>query len=141
MASEGNRQIETFIRDGVVRIDGAFSRETAAACRATLWRDTGFDEDDPATWTAPVIRLGQYFDPPFVAAANTPLLHEAFDRLTGRGRWVWPASVGTFPVRFPWSDEPGDTGWHIDASFPPPDGDTRTTWAGGSMFTRRGVCC
>jgi hypothetical protein len=26
-------------------------------------------------------------------------------------------SMGTFPVRFPSANDPGDTGWHVDASF------------------------
>jgi hypothetical protein len=26
-------------------------------------------------------------------------------------------AMGTFPVRFPSADDPGDTGWHIDMSF------------------------
>jgi hypothetical protein len=125
MEHSRNRQIEAFIRDGVVRIDGAFSRATADACRTVLWRDAGLDENDPSTWTKPVIRLGQYFDPSFVGAASTPVLHEAFDSLVGRGRWLRPVSMGTFPVRFPSSMEPGDVGWHIDASFAPPDGDTQ----------------
>jgi hypothetical protein len=130
MERSSDCQIETFVRDGVVRIDGAFSREAADACRATLWRDAGIDENDISTWTKPVIRLGQYPDPVFVGAANTAVLHDAFDRLVGPGRWVRPASVGTFPVRFPSREDPGDAGWHIDASFPPPTGDTQDymTW-------------
>jgi len=114
----------------VIRIDGAFSRATADACRAVLWRDLGLGEGDPSTWTKPVIRLGQYFDPTFVGAANTPVLHEAYDRLVGHGRWQRPASMGTFPVRFPSRADPGDTGWHIDASFPPSRGDAQDymTW-------------
>ncbi|GGA81170.1 hypothetical protein GCM10011385_39300 [Nitratireductor aestuarii] len=28
-----------------------------------------------------------------------------------------PNGLGTFPVRFPSPDEPGDVGWHVDASF------------------------
>jgi hypothetical protein len=52
-----------------------------------------------------------------VAAANTPRLHAAYDQLAGSGRWRRPMAMGTFPVRFPSPDDPGDTGWHIDASF------------------------
>jgi hypothetical protein len=34
------------------------------------------------------------------------------------GRW-WqrPGVGGTIPVRFPSPDDPGDAGWHIEASF------------------------
>jgi len=54
---------------------------------------------------------------PFVDAANTPLLHAAYDALVGEGRWLRPNGLDTFPVRFPSPIDPGDTGWHVDASF------------------------
>lgn len=116
-------QIEQFVDDGYVRVDGAFSREVAAAARAILWRDTGCDPDDPATWTRPVIRLGMYAQPPFLEAARSPALSAAFDQLVGAGRWQPPGALGTFPVRFPSPDDPGDTGWHVDASFGTEDPD------------------
>jgi hypothetical protein len=109
--------IDRFVEDGFVRIDRAFPRDVADAARAILWRDTGCDPEQPATWTRPVIRLGMYAQAPFVAAANTPLLHDAFDRLVGPGRWLRRDSLGTFPVRFPSPDDPGDAGWHVDVSF------------------------
>ena len=31
--------------------------------------------------------------------------------------------LGTFPIRFPSDADPGDDGWHIDTSFPPPQGE------------------
>lgn len=110
-------QIVSFIADGFVRIDGAFSAETAAAARTLLWRDTGCDPDDRSTWTRPVVRLGHYAQSPFREAANAPVLHAAFDRLAGPGRWLPPGALGTFPVRFPSDEDPGDAGWHIDVSF------------------------
>ena len=106
-----------FIEHGFVRLTHAFPREIADAARAILWRDTGCDPAEPATWTRPVIRLGMYAQPPFVEAANTPALHAAFDQLVGAGRWLRRDSLGTFPVRFPSPDDPGDAGWHVDASF------------------------
>ncbi len=59
----------------------------------------------------------------FARAANTPVLHRAFDQLVGRGRWLPRPNLGTFPIRFPSPDDPGDTGWHIDTSFPSATGD------------------
>jgi hypothetical protein len=109
--------VARFIRDGFVRINGAFSPEIAAAARRILWRDLGASPDDRATWTRPVVRLGNYGQVPFVVAANTPFLHSAFDRLVGAGRWLPCLSVGTFPVRFPSAADAGDTGWHVDMSF------------------------
>lgn len=110
-------QVQAFIRDGFVRIDHAFPRELAEEARAIMWRDLPCDPDSPATWTKPVIRLPGYGQPPFRAAANTPVLHAAFDQLVGKGRWIPRMGLGTFPVRFPHADDPGDAGWHVDVSF------------------------
>lgn len=114
-ASRGS--IEQFVHDGFLRIDAAFSPQLAAAARAILWADTGCDPNAPSTWTRPVVRLDQYTQPPFVTAANTPVLHRAFDLLVGANRWLPCGSVGTFPVRFPSPLDPGDAGWHVDVSF------------------------
>lgn len=94
-------QIETFIADGFLRIDNAFSSQLAEQGRALLWRETGCDPDDAATWTRPVIRLGGYLDRPFREAANTPVLHAAYDRLVGAGNWLPPQGLGTFPSASP----------------------------------------
>lgn len=110
-------QVEQFVEAGYVRIDGAFSRELADACRRVLWLATGCTEDAPATWTRPVVRIGEIPHPHFREAANTPRLHAAFDALVGAGRWVPRASLGTFPIRFPSAEDPGDCGWHVDMSF------------------------
>ena len=110
-------QIADFIDNGFVRIENAFPRALADEGRAILWRDTGCDPDDPSTWTRPVIRLGQYWQEPFAKAANAPVLHAAFDSLVGEGRWLPCRALGTFPVRFPSPEDPGDAGWHIDVSF------------------------
>jgi Phytanoyl-CoA dioxygenase (PhyH) len=96
-------QVEQFVNDGFVRIEGAFSRRLADECVDILWRDTGCDRNDPSTWTKPVVRLGDYGQETF--------------RLAGRGRWAPRTSLGTFPIRFPSADDPGDAGWHTDAGF------------------------
>jgi hypothetical protein len=116
-------QIDQFVRDGFVRLDNAFARQLADEARAILWRDTGCDPDDRKTWTRPVVRLGYYGQEPFRQAVNTPVLHAAFDQLVGRGRWLPRGDLGSFPVRFPHADDPGDTGWHVDLSFPGPSDD------------------
>ena len=110
-------QIERFAEEGFVKIARAFPRALADQARAVLWKETGCDPNDRATWTQPVIRLGMYSQAPFIEAANTPVLHEAFDQLVGPGRWLACRAMGTFPIRFPSSQDSGDTGWHIDASF------------------------
>lgn len=110
-------QLAQFVTDGFVRIDNAFPEALADAARAILWADTGLDPNDPSTWPQPVIRLGNYGQPPFRDAANTPTLRTAYDQLVGKNRWQPLGSLGTFPIRFPSPDDPGDAGWHIDVSF------------------------
>lgn len=109
--------IEQFVRDGFIRLEGAFRPQLAEACRAILWRETGCDPEDPATWTEPVIRLGMHTEEPFREIANAPTLVAAFDQLVGPGRWRPIGALGTFPIRFPSPEDPGDAGWHIDVSF------------------------
>ena len=109
--------IHAFVLNGFVRLDGAFSKRLAEQARSVLWEAAGCDPHDRSTWKSPVIRLGQFAQSPFREAANTPLLHSAFDQLVGRGRWTPPGAIGTFVIRFPSPDDPGDDGWHIDVSF------------------------
>jgi hypothetical protein len=122
------RQEQQFIEEGFVCIEGAFSKALAEEGRNLLWRDTGCDPDDPGTWKQPVIRLGEYVQEPFRQAANTPVLHAAFDHLVGKGRWLPRHSLGSFPIRFPSPDDPGDAGWHVDASFPGEDANDYFSW-------------
>jgi hypothetical protein len=116
-------QIVQFVREGFVRIDHAFPRDLAEEARAIMWRDLPCSEHDPASWTRPVIRLPGYGGPPFRDAINTAVLHAAFDQIVGAGRWRPRHDIGTFPVRFPHPDDPGDAGWHVDLSFPGEDCD------------------
>lgn len=113
-----DQQISDFISYGFIKLDNAFSREMAAAAREILWKDLGCDPVNRSTWTKPVIRLGMYAEQPFVQFANTDILKNAFDQLVGSGKWLPRMNVGTFPVRFPSKENPGDDGWHVDASFP-----------------------
>ena len=106
------RQVQTFIDDGFVKLENAFSTDLAKQCRDELWADIGLSPDEPEHWTQPVVRVGAKATPPFIEAANTPRLHKAYDQLAGEGRWLAPRGLGTFPIRFPSSQSPGDDGWH-----------------------------
>lgn len=117
--------IDNFIERGFVKVENAFPLEVAAQAREILWNDLPCDRNDRSTWTQPVIRLDYYTQEPFAKAINTPLLHQAFDQLVGKGRWFPRDRVGTFPVRFPSTKKANDTGWHADASFPGDDGSWR----------------
>lgn len=111
------RQVQSFIDDGFVKIKNAFSTDLAKQCRDELWADIGLSPDSPREWTKPVVRVGSKSSPPFIEAGNTPLLHAAYDQLVGKDRWLAPKGLGTFPIRFPSPDVPGDDGWHVDMSF------------------------
>ena len=110
-------QVQSFINDGFVKVEDAFSHDFARDCRNELWADMGLFPDRPETWTEPVVRIGWKSSPSFVAAANTPRLHAAYDALVGQGRWMSPRGLGTFPIRFPSNESAGDDGWHVDVSF------------------------
>lgn len=128
MADLSPAEIDQFIEQGYIRLEHAFPRELADECREFLWRGTGCDPGNPATWAQPVVRLGYLGQEPFRRAVNTPQLHAAFDELVGPGRWLPRNDVGTFPIRFPSPDAPGDDGWHIDASFPGEDPSSFFSW-------------
>ena len=118
-------EIEQFVDHGYVKVAQAFSADAGARCVAELWDVIDADPNDRATWTEPVVRIGGMATPPFVEAATTPRLHEAFDQLVGEGRWVPRGGLGTFPVRFPVAADPGDCGWHLDGSFTGSKGEYR----------------
>ncbi len=109
--------IEQFIEHGYLKLEHAFSDELAQEGRNILWDAMKLSPDEPTQWRQPVVRLGFMTARPFVEAANTPRLHAAYDALAGAGRWLRPQGLGTFPIRFPSHDNPGDTGWHVDVSF------------------------
>lgn len=116
-------RVRSFLDNGYITIENAFSAAIAESCRDELWAATGMSPDEPEGWTEPVIRVEFKASPPFVEAANTPALHEAYDLLAGKDRWIAPMGMGTFPLRFPSPHAPGDDGWHIDMSFGTDDPD------------------
>jgi hypothetical protein len=118
-------QIEHFVTAGYVKVDRAFPLDIGEQCRRALWDATGYDPDQPSTWTQPFVRVECFATPPFRAAANTPVLHEACDQLVGAGRWTPLTGLGTFPLRFPSPDAPADGGWHLEASFAGDRGEAR----------------
>lgn len=120
--SLSSADVDQFVVEGYVRLSGAVDAETASACRDELWAATGYDRDDPSTWTDALVRIDGLGTRPFGAAANTPVLRAAFDQLVGRGRWVPRTGMGTFPLRFPGPGEAKEAGWHVEASFSGPDG-------------------
>ena len=122
------KEIEHFVLNGFVRIENAFSQETADAVLNILWNNLPCDRYNPSTWVEPVIRLGMYNQPPFVESLNSEEMHLIFDQLIGKDRWIPCLSVGTFPIRFPSVQKPLDTGKHVDVSFPGNDPNNYFEW-------------
>ncbi|MGW7254426.1 phytanoyl-CoA dioxygenase family protein [Streptomyces sp. NPDC054834] len=129
----GDELVERFLEDGFVKIEGAFPARVAEDGARLLWKETGYDPEDPSTWKDPVHWVLAMAQGPFAAAANSPALHEAFDLLVGEGRWEPRYHLGAFPLRFPHDDEPDDAGWHIDGSYVP-EGET---WPYANLRSRR----
>jgi hypothetical protein len=128
MKQLSTEQIDRFILDGFIMIEHAFPTELAEECRSILWKATQREPDNPATWTQPVVRIGEIGLDPFKRAANTIVLHNAFDQLAGEDNWLPRETLGSFPIRFPCKVPAGDTGWHVDASFPGKDASDYLQW-------------
>lgn len=114
-------QIDGFINNGYLKLENAFPDALAEECVSLLWKETKCIPDNSDTWTQPVIRIGELGNEPFVKAANTAILHTAFDQLVGKDNWIPRQTMGSFPIRFPSKEKANDTGWHVDASFPGKD--------------------
>jgi hypothetical protein len=114
-------EIRSFTADGYIALRGAVPADVVRECQDVIWAELGKQgvlADDPATWTAPVVRISCPEGGPFVAAGTQPVLWEAFDQLIGEGRWWRREGVGgSIPVRFPSEQDPGDAGWHIESSY------------------------
>jgi hypothetical protein len=114
-------ELDSFVRDGFVRVDRAVPKAVVADCAATVMdvlQSQGLDGTDPSTWTQPVVRPACIASPAFAAAASQPILAEAYDQLIGAGTWTRHQSAGgSIVVRFPHPADPGDAGWHIDGSY------------------------
>jgi hypothetical protein len=114
-------ELDGFVADGFVAVRGALPADVLRACQAEIWSELsgrGVRREDPSTWRDPVVRIDCPESEAFAAAGTQPVLWEAFDQLIGAGRWWRRRGVGgTIPVRFPSPDDPGDAGWHIEASF------------------------
>jgi hypothetical protein len=127
-----------FSTDGFAVVRKAVAPDIVRACVAVIeaeLRARGVDPRDPATWTAPVVRLRCPSGPAFTAAGTSPALREIYDALLGPDRWIRRKGVGgTIPVRFPSMQDPGDAGWHIDGSY-----DVEGQWFANVHSRHRGL--
>jgi hypothetical protein len=116
--------IEHFLQKGYVKIEGAFSRETAAEWSENCFRRLGYDMNAPSTWAERRIHMGgdkyvevQEFAPRVYDAICDLLGGE--ERLGKPCRWsdhfIVNLGVG---AEDPWQPAgPNTPGWHKDGDF------------------------
>ena len=118
--------VEDFARDGFVALRAAVPADLVELVRAEIAAELagrGVDLDDTSRWSEPVVRINCPETPAFAAAGTQPILWDTYDTLLGPGTWWKRQGVGgTIAIRFPSPADPGDAGWHVDASYEGPDG-------------------
>ena len=110
--------IDFFVANGFVRIDDAFPKDVAAEVRGILWHAMNLSPDEPAGWTSPV-RKARPLQPRSRSAP--PRARQGFVvrsiSSSGRDDGARRARSGLSRCGSRRPQDPGDTGWHIDASF------------------------
>jgi hypothetical protein len=114
-------EIQAFRRDGFIRLEEAFPRSLALRCCDLLWEQIEEDPADPSTWHRPVVRVGSQTDRAFSDAAQSRRWVRAIREVMGPNTDPTPWMGGTFAIRFPVDEDPGDDGWHIEGSYLGPD--------------------
>lgn len=115
--------VDRFIADGFIKLEGAVPREVGDAAREALWQQIGLSPHDPSGWKEPVVWASDMTgEGPFGEIARSPRLAEALDEICGSGGWLPRGTLGMIPIRFPRVPSANDRGWHIDANTALPDG-------------------
>lgn len=117
-------QIEQFVSQGFIKIDQAFSRETAEHWQADCCRRLGIDPNDMATWHTDRVHMpgSNHFD----CREFAPKAWEAACQLCGgedrvQAPWMWSdhfiVNLGERSTE-PWQPAgPDCPGWHKDGDF------------------------
>jgi hypothetical protein len=116
-----------FEASGVVRLEGAFGADQAAAMREAVWRhaeqDSGIRPGDPAGWAASHVLnwQGVRRHRAFAPLADNQSVSDALDAIFGTGGWQRPRAGAQILFSLP---EPGPwvlpDGWHMDCGFEQP---------------------
>ncbi|MBW2244079.1 MAG: phytanoyl-CoA dioxygenase family protein [Deltaproteobacteria bacterium] len=131
-------QLETFEERGIVRLQGAFSGDSARAMVERVWEALGrrgVERDAPETWpTGTIDKLQNLKSHQVFDAIGSDVLMSSVDQLLGAGRWRVPKEWGQFLISFPsHAAEATDSSarsegwtiphhvWHTDFSFRLPD--------------------
>lgn len=108
-------QWRSYQEDGLVRLPGAISADTAGEMTDRLWAFLAskhdFHRDRPETWTtASPYQFQALTKSGAFAAMAVPLVHQAIDRLLGVGKWLEPDHWGQPLVSAP---RPLQGGWQV----------------------------
>jgi hypothetical protein len=113
-----------FEANGVVRFQGAFSAQQAAAMREAVWRhaerQAGLRPADPASWAgSPVLNWqGLKRNPAFRPLVDNQSVSDAMDVIFGAGGWQRPRLgaqiLFSLPEQGPWVLPDA---WHMDCGF------------------------
>jgi hypothetical protein len=103
-------EIASFARDGFVRVSDAVPLDVVAEVRAAAAARVPLGCTD--SW---FLGYASVYDLPVLVQALTPAVRDAFESLTGKGRWHLAANWG-FPTRLPGPGGPA-VGWHIDGDW------------------------
>lgn len=117
-----------FADRGVLRLDGAFSRDAAARIDEVIWRHAEhrlrMKHDDPSTWPAgwlPISWKGLKRNSAFAVAVDNRAVATALDAIFAPRGWQRPKPgvqvLFTLPGPGPWALPDG---WHIDCGFEEP---------------------
>jgi hypothetical protein len=123
-----------FEATGVVRVQGAFAAEQAAAMREAVWRhaerQAGLRPGDPASWAGPPVLNWQGLKrhPAFRPLVDNQPVSDAMDVIFGAGGWRRPRFGAQILFSLP---EPGPwvlpDAWHMDCGF------EQSTWPARSV--------
>lgn len=113
-------EVRQFVDEGWVLLRNAFPADAAAEVRDIVWKKTGKDPNDRNTWDQKQVHICETLRGPEIDRCYSRRVCDAFDDLTGEGRWVNPGGLGWWPVIFPGFDkgpwQAPKVGWHVDGS-------------------------
>ena len=124
-------EVQAIFRDaGVVRVDGAFTADAAAAMADAVWAyagdRVGIRRDDPTGWPLgwlPISWRGLKHDPVFDPLLDNDSVLAALDAIFGLGGWTRPKPGAQILFTLPGSGSwVLPDGWHMDGGF------ERPTW-------------
>jgi hypothetical protein len=115
------KDIRQFIQQGYLLVREAFQRELAERIIPMVWSELDINQNDPSTWTEPVVWLRQVLKKEPIPQIHTQRYHEVIDDLCGQGRWHAHNGAGFWPILLPgfayppW--RPLKKEWHVEGNW------------------------